>query len=40
MAVTHPHPGVLQKRLQIIDFAGDNFLGSVKEAAGYCKQTV
>jgi hypothetical protein len=35
-----PYPGVLQKRLQIVDFAGDNFFGSGKEAANYCKQKV
>jgi hypothetical protein len=35
-----PTPGVLQKSLQIVDFAGDNFFGSAKEAANYYKQIV
>jgi hypothetical protein len=38
MAVTHPHPGVLQKRLQAADSVGDDFLIVDKEAANNCKQ--
>jgi hypothetical protein len=39
-AQSYPHPGCFAKEAAIVDFAGDNFFGSAKEAANYSKQIV